>query len=1181
MRDDERSQYLLSQAQTAQKEAVRAHEPLVVVGAGAGTGKTRTLAWRFCWLVATGRARVNEILTLTFTEKAAQEMNTRIRSTLVQWEEIARAHSDTDVVSRLREALALEEDCVITTIHAFAYSLMRRGGVFLPERDFSSRVVSPAEEAAFWGDCKRALDGGDVQWFCSQLPSSWEDRVSVLGGEEWESLLEEFGPERIVLGAQSISETFTSRGLRPEALWEWGERVEEKDNALGDIIRSLFLPEWEKEHNRWSEDILPFLDCSGQSGRVPEAIGHLRSSVFLPPERFLFCLSAELSGITRSNRHALYQEAQKLLAESGGGENIAAYRKEHDKRWRSALEFLADSLSAQTDRALRCLLLRGVAVLWKVWEERKKQWNIVSFADQIALACRIVEKNPHLVADFREILIDEFQDTDHLQDNLVGAIACRNKGNLFIVGDIKQSIYRFRHADFSLFGSYFMKAEQEENGRVVFLDQSYRTVCPLLEEINSLFAYLWKEGVSYRVHHPYRPLMPALVEKEGGECLDIRISFKEHNDSKRMEEHRVLLARSLADELSTLRAKEGYSWRDMAVLCPTRTYFSALEEALGREKAIPVSFVSNVSYFRRFETADAAALLRFLVEPGDLLSLASFLSSHFSLLSLEQVHRFLEKMQDTQPDERDLLFEETFPHLAEKLEHWRAIARLQGPAKALAELLRETAAFSSFPAGVRRRSYLNICRMVDIAREYEAVWGKDSAGCAQYLEQAARMGERREEITPVGEEEDVVRVMTIHAAKGLEFPVVALFGLEKKALSSGGSSLTVSSHLGVAAGRYPSSWGEKNKTPLCWDLHHALEKQDQEEELERLFYVACTRAQKKLYLCGVCPFDEEGKPDPAPGSPLAWVSDWLQEKGKKLEDYAVHPSLEPLKTERGTHDTKKERRGLPLLTTPEGESLENLSATSFALMRFCPYAWRARYRQGVPLAWELPAGEEAGGADLGTLLHWVLSRWDFETSSLEAFFPQEPPAGEEKGEIPASLILLWPQKKVWEESRRWLMKFSQGEVGRALREALLSQELLREVPFRFLLQGGTYLGGRIDAMMTQGEEVRILDYKITRFEKAPSRLFHDQLVLYGLAVRRFFPGRNITLQMAFLREERLEEVPHPASWEEIEEAAQEVSVRAVRGPFSPNRTHCPVCPWRFRCAAVKEGLKAGEGEIII
>ncbi len=1169
MRKSERCPYLLSQAQATQKEAVMAHEPLVVVGAGAGTGKTRTLAWRFCWLVASGKAKGNEILTLTFTEKAAQEMNARIRLTLVQWEEIARAHGDSEVAIRLREALAQESEFVITTIHAFAYSLVRKGGVFLPERDVSNRVVRPAEEAAFWGDCERALDAGDGAWFRSHLPLEWVERVAVLAGEEWESLLEEFGPGLIAQSARDISETFTSRGLRPEVLWEWGEYLEEKDRAPGEDIRSLFLPEWKKEHTRWRKDILPFLDCSGQSGRVPEAIDRLKSSVSLSTERFLFCLSAELSGITRSHRHALYQEVQKLLAESGGGENVAAYRKELDKRWRSALEFLSDTQAARNDRVLRRLLLRGVAVLWKVWEERKKQWNIVSFADQIALACRIVEKNPHLVADFREILIDEFQDTDHLQDNLVGEIARRNKGNLFIVGDIKQSIYRFRHADFSLFGKYFEKAEQEEKGRVVFLDQSYRTVRPLLKEINSLFEYLWKDGVSYRVHHAYRPLKPVLAEMEERECLGIKISFKEHNEPRRMEEHRVFLARALADELSTLRANEGYSWRDMVVLCPTRTYFSALEEALVREKAIPVSFLSNVSYFRRFETADAAALLRFMVDPGDSLSFASFLSSHFSLLSLEQVHRFLEKAQDTQPQERELLFKSTFPHLAEKFEHWRTIARLQGPGAALGELLRETAAFSSFPTAVRRRSYLNICRMVDIAWEYEAVWGKDSAGCAQYLEQASRMGERREEITPVGENEDVVRVMTIHAAKGLEFPVVALFGLEKEARSSGGSSLTVSSHLGVASGRFPISLGEKKQKPLCWDLHHALERKDEEEELERLFYVACTRAQKKLYLCGVCPLDEEGNPTPAPSSPLAWVSDWLGEKGKTLEDYTVNSSPNPLKTEEKTHHSKTDRRSFPLLTLPAGDCLENLSATSFALMRFCPYAWRLRYRQGIPLAWELPAVEEAGGADLGTLLHWVLSRWDFDRSTLETFFPLEPAGDAGNNEIPPLLIPLWPEKKVWEESRRWLVNFSEGQTGRVLREALLRQELQREAPFRFLLRGGPYLRGRIDAMITQKQEIRILDYKITGSHEAPSCLFHDQLVFYGLAVRRFFTGKNLTLQVAFLREGRLEGVSHPASWEEVEEAVQEVSVQAVRGPFLPNHANCPICPWRFRCEAVK------------
>jgi len=159
----------LAKATPKQREAVVSKDDLIVISAGAGSGKTRTLSWRFAWLVATGSARHDEVLTITYTEKAAQEMEDRILSTLKEWLQILEGSSLTfkqkDTVSRnLKRACERFDEAQISTIHSFAMNLLKSFSHFL-DTSPNFDIVSPPQEDQFYGSAVNALDLLDDDWF--------------------------------------------------------------------------------------------------------------------------------------------------------------------------------------------------------------------------------------------------------------------------------------------------------------------------------------------------------------------------------------------------------------------------------------------------------------------------------------------------------------------------------------------------------------------------------------------------------------------------------------------------------------------------------------------------------------------------------------------------------------------------------------------------------------------------------------------------------------------------------------------------------------------------------------------------------------------------------------------------------------------------------------------------------
>ena len=426
---------------------------------------------------------------------------------------------------------------------------------------------------------------------------------------------------------------------------------------------------------------------------------------------------------------------------------------------------------------------RTVARIYEAYQERLRTSNALDFDDLIFFLVRLFRDQPRILerwqARFRYLHVDEYQDTSVNQYELIRLLAGTHP-NLFAIGDDAQAIYGWRRADYR----NILNFERDwPDARVIFLEENYRSTPEILAVANRLIA-----------NNRSQKQKTLWTKNASGTLPTIRA----HEDERREAEF-------IAGELTLLR-RGGLEWRDSSVLYRTNAQSRAIEEAM-IEHAIPYAIIGGVRFFERREVKDLLAYLRYLENPGDALALKRIVNVPARGIGPKTFLEYLSGRTDALgPRERVKIA--GFEELMERLRRARETRTLAG---FLRTLIRETG-YEEYLADVSRDSTTrieNIRELVSLAQKYDPYPVREAA--TKLLQDMALMS---------GEDEfdagdDRVKLMTLHAAKGLEFPVVFITGLEEgilphaKSVSSGTSEL---------------------------------------EEERRLAYVGMTRAKEKLYL---------------------------------------------------------------------------------------------------------------------------------------------------------------------------------------------------------------------------------------------------------------------------------------------------------------------------------------------
>ena len=815
-----------------QREAVERRDGPLFLHAGAGSGKTRVLVERFVRSVCDDGVAVERLLAITFTEKAAAELKDRIRRRFLELGERERA----------REA----ERAWVSTIHGFCSRLLRANALAAGiDPDF--RVLD--EPAA----ARLAIDAFD---------GALEDFVRT--GAERLDLAASYTPDKLERMVRTVYSRLRSQGQREPRLPPAQPPVESGERArLQAALRVAGASLDGVEGKTVAAAVESIGRCSGALAAVPEGeIGDAATFAELVVKR----------GNAKALQGAAFEELDEAMAAWVG---------------------LCKAKKAYADQRLLAKLLELYA---RRYAAAKDDCSALDFEDLELRARDLLRDDAALAADVRgrfdAVMVDEFQDTNELQNELLELIT---DGNLFTVGDELQSIYGFRNADVGVFRRH--RDEAEAAGRASRLATNFRAEPELLAVVNEAFGRVWP---AYPPLEPGRereagdaPRVDLLVVDSGkghwGEALDEGV-FGEWMSARKATVWRAAEARLLARRIAELAGPgRRYGWGDVALLLRAARDMDVYERALN-DLGVPTYAVGGGGYWLQQQIADLRAYLAALANPRDERSLYMVLASPLVGASLDALTlvRMRAHVKGTWHDAWNVL-EEAFlggdgaDALADALgERDReriaafaarfAAARAAAPRMSLETLIDRAVTESGYdrtilalPEGARRMA--NVRKLMRLARRYEAEGGRDLRGFIDFVDEQELLAAREGEAPVEGEGLDAVRLMTIHAAKGLEFPVVCVADLGREARKEQGPlQVSADGRIGLQL----ESLGAARVTAPEWERIKEERDRAEEEEEKRIFYVAMTRAEEHLVVSGATDVEKWCEPKPL-GAPIDWA----------------------------------------------------------------------------------------------------------------------------------------------------------------------------------------------------------------------------------------------------------------------------------------------------------------------
>ena len=792
-----------------QDERRRALEDLdttFLVEAAAGSGKTTLLLGRIVNLVRSGRARLAEIAAVTFTEKAAADLRVRLRG------ELARAG--------LHEALRELEIARIGTIHAFAAGLLR----------------------------ERPVEAGVDPGFTVADPLT----ARLLLDRTWEAWLPE------ALSDPSAAETVRQAIERGLGL----ERLRDLAFALVDVRDRLDgLPDPEP----YAEP--PAALNADARATIVRLAERARGAVRDPEDRAARALEDLAQWVHQT---AGLPEADQVSALLGPArlpdkpERLGNKAKWRDKdglgECRTGLIALRERVEAARAVARHNLvagLARWAAGFAAAYDLAKDRAGRLDFLDLLLRARNLVRDRADVRRDLqrgiRYLLVDEFQDTDPLQLEMVLSLAeGAPPGSLFVVGDPKQSIYRFRRADIETYED--AKLTIAGHGEVLTIRANFRSSRALLDAVNDVFEGVMVPPPDGAYQPAYVALEPSPRTRPGGPPVVLALPPDlptAGSVSEAAAQEARLVAAYLLREVEHARR---FRYGDVALLFRAMTSVVSYEDAL-RAAGIPFRTVGGRHYYDRSEVGWTIAALAAIEDPHDPVALVGALRSPFFGVTDEM-------LLGLHTSGGEFCYLRPLPAAADPSIAWAwtllgALHRERNavaPAAVVERLLAGTEALAAYalePQGEARVA--NLLKVLDTARALEATGALTFRGLVRWLRD--RGAARYEEEESAVDADDAVRLMTIHKAKGLEFPVVIIPDLGREGPWRAPVILTdrASGRLAVNLGRL----GDATMTTLDWADAEAREIQRVDAEALRVLYVALTRAERGFVL--PVPARPEGK----------------------------------------------------------------------------------------------------------------------------------------------------------------------------------------------------------------------------------------------------------------------------------------------------------------------------------
>ncbi|WNS76815.1 helicase-exonuclease AddAB subunit AddA [Bacillus sp. DTU_2020_1000418_1_SI_GHA_SEK_038] len=878
-----------------QWKAIMAKGQDILVAAAAGSGKTAVLVERIINKIVSEEESINvdELLVVTFTNASAAEMRHRIG------EALDKAINANPKSAHLRKQLSLLNKASISTLHSFCLEMVRKY-YYLLDIDPSFRIADETEAQLLRDEVLEEL---------------FEEEYGKEGNDSFFALVDTFTNDRSDTALQDI--------IRD--IYDFARSNPSPDEYLDSIIEMYNVDEnSEIEGMPFVQSLLQDMDLQLKGAKQLLEYGLELTKLPGGPapraENFIADLHVvqTLLEAKKDSWQTLYEamqswsfgRAKNCKGDEYDSELIEKAKKLRDKAKKIIQDLQDELFSRKPDSFLRDMkeMKQYIETLVYIVKEFSIRFNqiktekgLVDFADLEHFCLEILSDKsdegnltPSDAAvacrnQFKEVLVDEYQDVNMVQEAILQLVTMDSEvaGNLFMVGDVKQSIYRFRLAEPNLFLGKYNRFEKngEEAGLRIDLAKNFRSRKEVLHGTNYIFKQImgvsvgeieYDEAAELKAGAPYPedesyPIELTVIDLEGTEEEEPQDNEQDGFDAAELAQSQ-LEARFMAAKIKEIiserknvynpKMKSGRpaEYRDIVILLRSMTWAPQIMEEF-KQQGIPVYANLSTGYFEATEVSIMMSLLKIIDNPYQDIPLAAVLRSPIVGLTEEELSQiriqhkkasFYEAMAsfcNVKPAfELEHLYAKVRPFY-EQLMNWRVMARQGSLSELIWQLYRETRFYDfvgGMPGGKQRQA--NLRAFFDRARQYEAT---SFRGLFRFLRFIERMRDRGDDLgaaRALGEQEDVVRLMTIHSSKGLEFPFVFIAGLGRNFNTMDlKKAYMLDKEYGFAA-KYVNAEKRISYPSLPQIAFKRKKKMEMLSEEMRVLYVALTRAKEKLYL---------------------------------------------------------------------------------------------------------------------------------------------------------------------------------------------------------------------------------------------------------------------------------------------------------------------------------------------
>lgn len=912
-----------------QQRVIELHNSNILVSAAAGSGKTAVLVERIIRMICDGEhpADIDRLLIVTFTNAAAAEMRERIAAGIT-----ARLEADPGN-EHIQKQSALLHNAQITTIDSFS--------LFLIRNHFNEIGLDPDFRVADEGEIKLLQQ----EVLAQLLEDAYAGQFVPEAPEQFHACVEYFCPG----GRESVLEQHILNLSRYAGSFPWpAEWLEERKNdyAAGDmeaLVHSDYGQYLTERVNRTVEGCLEKLREVKRLCELPDGpymYGELTEAEIEQLERLTDCKNLEEQaakvptvtfGRLPSKKDDSVDPAKRELAKAIRNSVKDTLSDLSESYFKTPLELAVEQGKACREplRMLLDLVLEFDRRLLVAKQER----HLIDFSDmehyalQILLKREKVEESGGTGTDrtetkyrivpsdvameyrqyFQEILIDEYQDSNLVQEYLLSAISGEEEGryNRFMVGDVKQSIYKFRLARPELFLEKYDTYQEAGDLCRIDLAKNFRSRIQVVDAVNGVFSRIMSREIGGIAYDDKAALYPGAVYPAqedpayGSELLLIQKPEKgEREESGIGEQHakgagvlvdydnvRQLEALAIAARIKQLKGSmqvmekstgelRPVRYSDMVILLRTTSGWDEEFKKILEQQGIPVYITSKTGYFGALEVQELLQFLRVLDNPRQDIPLFGVMQSVFGGFTQEEIAQIRsggeghsrkrmtlyealkEVAQSGRTEDTELSIKAN--DFLQRIDHYRNLTPYTSIRDLLQRILDDYDYLNyvtALPTGSKRRA--NVEMLLTKASAFEKTSYFGLFHFIRYMEQLEKYDVDYGEADTLDENADVVRIMSIHKSKGLEFPVVFVSGLSKRFnMQDANQSLIVDMDLGVAVDYVDSVRRIKNKTLRRAVLSAKMKEDNLAEEL-RVLYVALTRAREKLILTSVLEKAEE------------------------------------------------------------------------------------------------------------------------------------------------------------------------------------------------------------------------------------------------------------------------------------------------------------------------------------